>query len=106
MQHSLAHRGLALSSRPQAAVVLLPALEEGGGVQASAVAVLELMVVQHKGHTAPALARMPPLPTHPALARVNAELIARQVGRGLRVRPCVCMCVHMRACMFAFVRNL
>jgi len=63
----------------QAAVVLLPALEEGGGVQAAAVTVLELMVVHHKIHTAPALARMPPLPTHPALARINTELVAQQV---------------------------
>ena len=63
----------------QAAVVLLPALEEGGAVQAAAVSVLELMVVQHKQFTAPALARMPPLPSHPALVQVNEELVARQV---------------------------
>jgi len=73
-------------------VVLLPALEEGGRVQASAVAVLELMVVKHKAHTAPALARMPPLPTHPALARVNAELAPRQVSAG-RKYVCVSVCV-------------
>lgn len=76
--------------------MLLPALEEGGRVQAAAVAVLELMVVEHKAHTAPALARMPPLPTHPALARVNAELAARQV----RFSVCFSVCAWASVSIF------
>jgi len=93
---------------PQAAVVLLPVLEDGGAVEAGAAAVLQLVVVDLKCHTAPALARMPPLPHHPALERVNAELVARQVclcvRAHVRVRVWVCVSAFFCACKHMCVR--
>ncbi|KAL6744647.1 hypothetical protein V8C86DRAFT_3152686, partial [Haematococcus lacustris] len=63
------------------AVVLLPALEEGGAGQGLAVAILEDLVLTHRSHTAAALARMPPLPSLPGLERLHGVL-GREQGSG------------------------
>ncbi|KAL6746419.1 hypothetical protein V8C86DRAFT_3034694, partial [Haematococcus lacustris] len=65
----------------QVAVVLLPALEEGGAGQGLAVAILEDLVLTHRSHTAAALARMPPLPSLPGLERLHGVL-GREQGSG------------------------
>jgi serine/threonine-protein kinase ATR len=62
----------------QAAVVLLPLLERPGEAMAAAVRILEELLITNAAHVGDAFARMPPLPSVPALAGVNAALAAQQ----------------------------
>jgi hypothetical protein len=76
----LASRGSHMLQRvaAQAAVVLLPVLEQQGEAMQAAVQILEELLIKNASHMGAAFARMPPLPSIPALASVNQALAVQQ----------------------------